>query len=47
VRFADSKEILLRRGGNGAVTSLNWDREGYRVAFGSEDGDCGLIDIRG
>ena len=44
-RFADQKEVLLRRPGKGAVTSLAWDAEGRRVAFGSEVGDCGVIDI--
>lgn len=47
VRFADTKEILLRRGGKGPISSMAWDREGYRIAFGSEAGDCGVIDIRG
>ncbi|MAZ19417.1 WD40 repeat domain-containing protein [Oricola sp.] len=47
VRFADSKEVLLRRGGKGPISSMAWDREGYRVVFGSEEGDCGVIDIRG
>ena len=47
VRFEDGKEVLLRRGGKGPVSSLAWDKDGYRVAFGSEAGDCGVIDIRG
>ncbi len=47
VRFEDGKEVLLRRGGNGPISSMAWDKEGYRVAFGSEAGDCGVIDIRG
>jgi WD40 repeat protein len=46
-RFADSKEVLLRRPGKGAVTSMAWDREGRRIAFGTETGDCGVIDISG
>ena len=45
VRFADQKEVLLRRPGKGGVTSLAWDTEGRRIAFGSEAGDCGVIDI--
>lgn len=45
VRFADTKEVLLRRGGNGAITSMCWDDEGRRLAFGSEAGDCGVVDI--
>jgi WD40 repeat protein len=44
-RFADQKEVLLRRPGKGAITSMAWDKEGRRVAFGSETGDCGVIDI--
>jgi WD40 repeat protein len=44
-RFADQKEVLLRRPGKGAITSLAWDKEGRRIAFGSEPGDCGVVDI--
>ena len=44
-RFADQKEVLLRRPGKGAITSLDWDAKGRLVAFGSDAGDCGLIDI--
>ncbi len=44
-RFADAKEILLRRPGKGAITSMMWDGEGRRLVFGSEAGDCGVIDI--
>ena len=45
VRFADTKEVLLRRPGKGAVTSMMWDDEERRIAFGTETGDCGVIDI--
>ncbi|MBO6718844.1 MAG: WD40 repeat domain-containing protein [Rhizobiaceae bacterium] len=44
-RCADQKEVLLRRPGKGAVTSMAWDNAGRRVAFGTEAGDCGVIDI--
>ena len=37
-RVADQKEVLLRRQGKGAVTSMDWDAEGRRIAFGSEEG---------
>lgn len=47
VRIGDQKEVVLRRGGKSAITSMNWDREGRRIAFGSEAGDCGVIDISG
>lgn len=45
VRIADSKEALLRRPGKGAITSLSWGTGGKLLAFGSEAGDCGIIDI--
>lgn len=45
VRFADQKEVLLRRPGRGAITSMGWDDHGHRLAFGSEAGDCGIVDI--
>jgi WD40 repeat protein len=44
-RFADAKEVLLRRPGKGAISSMMWDADGRRLAFGSETGDCGVIDI--
>ncbi len=46
-RFADQKEVLLRRPGRGAITAMAWDDEERRIAFGSEAGDCGVIDIAG
>jgi len=46
-RVADQKEVLLRRSGKGAVTSITWDGEGRRIAFGTEAGDCGVIDVAG
>lgn len=44
-RFSDRKEVLLRRPGQGAITSMDWDRAGKRICFGSEAGDCGVVDI--
>lgn len=44
-RLADQKEVLLRRPGKGAITSMMWDGAGARIAFGSEAGDCGVIDV--
>ncbi|WP_173934907.1 WD40 repeat domain-containing protein [Chelativorans sp. Marseille-P2723] len=44
-RIADSKEALLRRAGSGAVTAMAWDSKGRRLAFGSEAGECGIVDI--
>lgn len=45
VRVGDSKEALLRRPGQGAITSMSWSANGKLLAFGSEKGDCGVIDI--
>jgi WD40 repeat protein len=47
VRIADEKDAVLRRGGAGAISALNWDRSGRRLAFGSEGGEAGTIDIAG
>lgn len=44
-RFGDQKEVLLRRQGSGAISTMNWDTTGHRLVFGSEAGDCGVIDI--
>ena len=46
-RVADQKEILLRRAGKGGITSMTWDAEGRRIAFGTDVGDCGVIDVAG
>ncbi|MBW3096378.1 WD40 repeat domain-containing protein [Pseudohoeflea coraliihabitans] len=47
VRLADSKEALLRRPGKGAISMLAWNPAGRLLAFASEAGDCGVIDIAG
>ena len=39
------KEALLRRPGKGAITSMDWSATGNLLAFASEAGDCGIIDI--
>jgi hypothetical protein len=46
-RFEDNKEALLRRGGNSAISSMGWNKDGRLLAFGSESGECGVIDIAG
>jgi WD40 repeat protein len=45
VRIADGKEALLRRPGKGAITSMSWNKSGKQLAFASEAGDCGVVDI--
>jgi len=44
-RFADAKEMVLRRGGKEGISSMHWDKTGQRLAFGSESGEAGLIDF--
>jgi len=44
-RIADQKEVLLRRPGKGAITAMAWHREGKSLLFGSDAGDCGVIDM--
>lgn len=45
VRFTDQKEAVLRRGGQGAVSALGWNGAGVQLAFGTESGECGIIDL--
>jgi WD40 repeat protein len=47
VRIADGKEALIRRPGKGAITSMAWSGNGRLLAFASEAGDCGVVDIAG
>lgn len=42
VRFADGKEALLRKAGDGPISALAWDAAGRRVAFGTEQGAAGI-----
>jgi WD40 repeat protein len=45
VRIDDDKIVSLRREGEAEISTLNWDRSGARLAFGSENGEAGIIDI--
>ena len=45
VRIADQKEALLRRPGKGAISGMGWSPSGKLLAFASETGDCGVVDI--
>lgn len=45
-RFEDNAEVLLRRPGNGPVSSMNWDAEGVRLAFGTEAGEAGIVGLQ-
>ncbi|WP_183194324.1 WD40 repeat domain-containing protein [Bartonella fuyuanensis] len=43
--FHDGKEVILKSCGKSAISALNWDQTGHNLAFGSETGECGIINI--
>lgn len=45
-RFEDNAEVLLRRPGKGPVSTLEWDALGMRLAFGTEEGEAGIISLQ-
>jgi len=47
VRFGDRKEAVLRRGGTSAISSMTWGKKGVQLVFGSETGECGVVDLSG
>jgi WD40 repeat protein len=42
-RIDDGAEVLARRPGNAAISALAWNAAGTRLAFGTEDGEAGVI----
>ena len=49
-RMTDGAEILVRRtqaGTEDMITALTWDETGRRLAFGSGEGNAGLLDMPG
>jgi WD40 repeat protein len=45
VRLPDGAEILARKPADAPVTALSWGRDGKLLAFGTEDGDAGVVDL--
>ena len=45
VRLEDGAEILVRRNGGGAVSALAWNARGTLLAFGTEEGDAGIVEL--
>nr|WP_155197664.1 WD40 repeat domain-containing protein [Roseibium hamelinense] len=45
-RFEDNAEVLLRQSAKGPVSALGWDPAGLRLAFGSEEGEAGIISLQ-
>jgi WD40 repeat protein len=44
-RIEDGAEVLARNHAASPVTALAWNTAGSRLAFGTEDGDAGVIDL--
>jgi WD40 repeat protein len=45
VRFEDGAEILVHRNAGAAVSGLAWNAKGTLLAFGTEQGDAGLLEL--
>ena len=45
VRLEDGAEILVRRNGGEPVSALAWHARGTLLAFGTEDGDAGMVEF--
>jgi WD40 repeat protein len=45
VRIQDGAEILGRKPGGAPVTALAWSADGRFLAFGTEDGEAGILDL--
>jgi WD40 repeat protein len=45
VRIDDGAEILAKRPGDAPVTALAWSADGALLAFGTESGEAGVIDL--
>jgi WD40 repeat protein len=45
VRIEDGAEILAKKPGDAPVTALAWSADGLLLAFGTESGEAGIIDL--
>lgn len=45
VRIEDGAEILAKRPGDAPVTAIGWSADGMLLAFGTENGEAGIIDL--
>jgi WD40 repeat protein len=45
VRTVDGAEVLARRPGGSPVSALAWNAKGTALAFGTEAGDAGIVDL--
>jgi hypothetical protein len=45
VRMSDGAEVLARRPAGSPISALGWDAAGAALAFGTEDGEAGVINL--
>ncbi|HVY59289.1 MAG TPA: WD40 repeat domain-containing protein [Xanthobacteraceae bacterium] len=45
VRVEDGAEIVAKHPGNAPVSALAWDKAGNQLAFGTEDGEAGVVGL--
>lgn len=45
VRIDDGAEILAKKPGDTPVTALAWSADGMLLAWGTESGEAGIIDL--
>ncbi len=45
VKIDDASEAVLRKTGKAPISTMNWDQKGIRLAFGSEEGEAGVITL--
>ena len=45
VRTEDGAEVLGKKPGEGAVSAMGWDDGGTLLAWGTEAGEAGVIDL--
>jgi WD40 repeat protein len=46
VRVEDGAEVLAKKPGAGPVSALGWDAAGSLLAFGTEAGEAGIVDLK-
>ena len=44
-RIDDGAEILAKKPGAAAISALGWSADGAKLAFGTEDGEAGIVDL--
>jgi hypothetical protein len=45
VRIDDGAEILAKKPGEAPITALAWSADGKLMAFGTESGEAGIVDL--